>query len=276
VATALKARYPHIVGTWHTRKPDRAAAGHCLQYDLLTDDADQLMAAASPDVVVHCAALSSRVECEAEPAFARRVNVEATRRLAEACAERNAVLIYISTDLVFDGKEAPYNENDPVSPASVYAETKVEAEAAVLEACPQSYILRTALMYGITADDTPGSFLSWNVGTPRRGEAVQLYSNQFRMPLYAPDVAHVITGLLAVRPPYGIYHCAGPERLSRFEIGMEIAQHFELRTELMEETSLDEIDDTSLVTSKVVAVTGVQFTSLETGLTEIAPRIVFK
>ncbi len=264
-----------VVGTWHHSKPDRCASGHCMQFDLEQDDAETLLAATSPDVVVHCAALASRAACEADPDLARRVNVDATRRLAEACAERDATFVFISTDLVFDGSRAPYREEDPVSPASVYAETKAAAELEVAGVCPKHYILRPALMYGQTAQDTPGSFLSWNVGRPAAGAAVQLYTNQYRMPLYAPDLARSIESLVKSNAGYGIYHCAGPERMTRYEIGLRIAEHFDLPAGLMEKTELPVTDDTSLVTEKVLRATGVEFMGLDNGLREIAQRIVF-
>lgn len=274
IGRILSRGHSTVVGTWHHQRPDHCAAGHCIEFDLETGDAEALLAAASPDAVLHCAALASRTACDADPDLARRVNVEATRRLAEACAERGGIFIYISTDLVFDGSCAPYRETDPVSPASVYAETKAVGEIAVAEVCPQHYILRPALMYGQTAQDGPGSFLTWNAGDPATGKAVQLYTNQYRTPLYAPDVTRVIEALLATDADYGTYHCAGPERLNRHEIGLRIAHHFDLPAALMEKAALPGEDDTSLVTEKVIRTTGMEFTSLDDGLGEIVQRIV--
>jgi len=274
IARTLQRAYPQIIGTWHQRKPDRAASGHCLQYDLEYGDAEALLAASAPSVLIHCAALASRAACEADPHLARRINVDATRRLAEACAERGTVMMFISTDLVFDGSSPPYRETDPPTPESVYAETKAEAEAAVTAVCPDSYILRISLSYGLSSDDTPSGFLSWNVGKPARGMPVQLYHDQYRTPLYAPDAAQAILALLEAAAPFGIYHCAGPERLSRFEIGMRIARQFDLREVLMQEASFGRQDDTSLSTEKIRSTTGIAFTSLDSGLSEIAQRIV--
>jgi dTDP-4-dehydrorhamnose reductase len=83
-----------------------------------------------PKLVVHCAALSNSPECQANPALAREINVEATARLAELAAD--AFFVFFSSDLVFDGRAGNYDESAPVNPLSVYAETKVAAERVVL------------------------------------------------------------------------------------------------------------------------------------------------
>ncbi|MBN1447218.1 MAG: SDR family oxidoreductase [Bacteroidetes bacterium] len=265
-----------IVGTWHSRKLDHGVARLCIPFDLATDDPESLLAAASPQVVVHCAAMSSRKDCDADPALARKVNVQATARLAESCAERGTLLFFVSTDLVFDGSAAPYAEDDPVSPASVYAETKAEAEEAVRLRCPHSHVLRVALMYGTDAWKRPASFLSWNAGDPLRGKPVRLYTNQYRMPLYVNDVALAIELLLQRDIPFGTWHLAGPERLSRHEIGLRIAAHFGIDADLMQPVTLErdarygQVDDTSLLTEKFIAATGMRFTPLNEGLANIA------
>ncbi len=274
-----------VVGTWHSRKPDHAVTRQCVQFDLEEDDAARLLAAAAPDAVVHCAALSSRKECEADPARARRVNVDATARLAEAAAEHEAVFVFISSDLVFDGSAAPYGEDDTPSPASVYGETKAEAEERVCALDSRHHILRCALLYGTDAWRHPGGFLAWNVGEPLRGNPVRLYTNQYRMPLYVADVGVAIEALLARRAaggslPSGTWHLAGPERLTRHEIGRRIAAEFDLPEDLMQPVTLERdarygpVDDTSLRTDKIIEATGIAFTPLDLGLAETARNCI--
>src|ERR1041384_4071813 len=79
----------------------------------------------NPGLIIHCAALTRAVACEEDPALARKVNVELTRFLAELAAD--VAFLFISTDLVFDGKEGWYGESAAVNPLTAYAETKVEA-----------------------------------------------------------------------------------------------------------------------------------------------------
>ena len=77
--------------------------------------------------VVHSAAVTSPDDCEKDPEFARRINVDATRILATNLPE-DTLLIYISTDLVFDGLKGFYSEDDKPKPVNIYGETKLEAE----------------------------------------------------------------------------------------------------------------------------------------------------
>src|ERR1039457_6256433 len=84
----------------------------------------------NPQLVIHCAALSKSLDCEANPALARKLNVETTVLLAQLAAE--VPLVFLSTDLVFDGRVGNYDEAAPVNPLSVYAETKAAAEQILL------------------------------------------------------------------------------------------------------------------------------------------------
>src|SRR3954452_518326 len=101
----------------------------------------------SPALVIHCAALSKSPECQSNPALARNTNVEVTRVLVELAVE--IPVIFLSTDLVFDGRTGNYDESSPVNPLSVYAETKLAAEQIVL-ANPRHTVVRTSLNGGIS------------------------------------------------------------------------------------------------------------------------------
>lgn len=56
-----------------------------------------------PDIVVHCAAYTAVDKAEEEIELCRKVNVDGTRYIVDACKEINAKLMYISTDYVFPG-----------------------------------------------------------------------------------------------------------------------------------------------------------------------------
>jgi dTDP-4-dehydrorhamnose reductase len=260
-----------VTGSWHLREPDMAALSRSVNVDLATSSLQALLADVRPDLVLHCAALSGRAQCEADPARARRVNVEATRGLAEAARRQDARFVFISTDLVFDGDHAPYGEEDAVAPLSLYAETKAEAERVVRAADPDAWIIRTALMYGLGADGRPGSFLSWTLEALRRQTALHLYTNQYRMPLYAPDVARLVELLYTQDAEGGLYHAAGPDRLSRHELGLRVASAFGLSAACIAETLLPRpaplgpVDECSLRTAKAAAL-GMVFTGVEEGL----------
>jgi dTDP-4-dehydrorhamnose reductase len=177
-----------------------------------------------PRLVIHCAAMSKTTDCQANPARARRINVEATARLAALAAE--ADFIFFSTDLVFDGKEGNYIESNPVNPLSEYAGTKAAAESIVV-GNPRHAVVRTSLNSGAS----PGGVSTYNEqlrAAWAAGKTIKLFHDEYRSPIPADVTARAIWEF-AARPQGGIWHLAGGERLSRLQIGQLLAaRHPEL------------------------------------------------
>ncbi|HTH46911.1 MAG TPA: SDR family oxidoreductase [Candidatus Limnocylindria bacterium] len=184
--------------------------------------------AEAPAAIIHGAALSRSPACQADPRLARQLNVEVTRRLAELAADIPFVLL--STDLVFDGRQGNYAEDDAVGPLSVYAETKVEAEA-ITRAHPHHLIIRTSLNYG-TSPTGDRSFAEELANAWRAGRTTSLFDDEYRCPIAASETARAIWGLLQAGSR-GTFHVAGRERLSRWQIGRLVAtQHPELNARI--------------------------------------------
>jgi dTDP-4-dehydrorhamnose reductase len=175
----------------------------------------------SPGLVIHCAALANTPACEKNPALARKLNVEVTAVLAELAAD--IPFVFFSTDLVFDGSAGNCDESATVSPLSVYGKTKAEAERVVL-ANPKHTVVRTSLNFG----QSPTGDRAFNEQMRRaveRGETLQLFTDEFRCPIPAVETARAVWELVAENKP-GLYHVAGSERLSRWEIGQVLAKHW--------------------------------------------------
>lgn len=181
-----------------------------------------------PRLVLHCAALSRSPDCEADPALARRLNVDVPALLAEL-AERGR-LVSFSTDLVFDGRHGHYAESDDASPLGVYGATKLAGERAVV-AVRNHIVLRTSLNAGVS----PTGDRAFNEALRRAwmaGQTARLFTDEFRSPIPAEVTARAAWEL-ALRAPGGVYHVGGAERLSRWEIGQLLAARWpELRPKL--------------------------------------------
>ncbi len=263
-----------VTGTRHRTPPDTRLDANWVKLDLLRGDIAGSPRPLSPSLIIHCAAVSKRSDCDRDPERARRVNVLGTERLARFAASLDVPLVFISTDLVFDGTRAPYSEEDERSPASVYARTKAEAERVIERTWHRHYIVRTALMYG-RHRDRPGSFLSWTVAGLKARDLPPLYTNQFRTPLYAEDVAQLIHGLFSRHAPYGIYHAAGPDRLSRHGMGIAVAgslgtdERCITAKRLEREPPFGDVDDTSLNTEKAQRAANMSFTSFAEGMKKL-------
>lgn len=171
-----------------------------------------------PELIIHCAALSRSPECEANPALARELNVEVTALLAELAAD--IPMVFLSSDLVFDGRMGHYDETAPVNPLSVYAETKAAAELIIL-ANPKHTVVRTSLNGGTspTGDRGFNEQMRW---AWQAGQTLRLFTDEFRSPIAAEVTARALWDLAARNKP-GLYHVAGSERLSRWQIGQLLA-----------------------------------------------------
>jgi dTDP-4-dehydrorhamnose reductase len=172
----------------------------------------------APQLVIHCAALSKSPECQKNPGLARKLNVEVTAVLAELAAD--VPFIFFSTDLVFDGRAGNYDESAAVNPLSVYAETKAAAEKIVL-ANPRHTVIRTSLNGGTSPTGDRG-FNEQLRQAFTSGQTVKLFTDEFRSPIPAIVTARAVWELAAQNKP-GLYHIAGSERLSRWELGSLIA-----------------------------------------------------
>ncbi len=182
----------------------------------LTDyyDLKQLFVDVAPDAVIHAAAAANTGYCQINQAESHKINVEASINIAGLCAECSVPLVFISTDMVFDGLNAPYKEEDPVCPVNVYGEQKVLAEKEMMKRCSDMTICRTSIMYG----HHPGRKKSWfqkNIESMRRHRDVQLFVDEYRTFLSVRDA---VTGILPVLgKTSGILHFGGDERISRYD-----------------------------------------------------------
>ena len=200
---------PRLVPRWCVRALTRN------QFDLLDANAVRReFQKDQPQLVIHCAAVSTIAAAQLNPDLARRVNVDVTALLAGLAAE--IPLVFLSTDLVFDGRKGNYTEADAVNPLHLYGETKAAAEQIVL--CnPQHTVVRTSLNGG-TSRTGDRAFnenlrLAWQAG---RG--VNLFTDEFRCPIFAGETARAVWELVNQRRT-GLFHVAGAEKLSRWQIG---------------------------------------------------------
>jgi len=200
---------PQFGPQWHARALSRA------QFDLLDfAGAEREFKRDRPELIIHCAAVSTSAEAQRDPSLARRVNEEATKFLAELAGEIQ--FIFFSTDLVFDGRKGNYHEADAPNPLHLYGETKAEAEKIVLQN-PRHAVVRTSLNGGISLSGNRG-FNEQLWQALQSGQGMKLFTDEFRSPIFAGETARAVWEL-AGKTSAGIFHVAGAQKLSRYEIG---------------------------------------------------------
>lgn len=236
------------------------------------DDVDAIVDRCRPDAILHAAAIIDVDLCEREPALARRVNADATGRVAMAAAGAGARLVYFSSDMVFDGRKGMYVEEDAPCPISVYGETKLEGERRALAAGSSNVVARLSLMYG-AGTAVHGSFLGSMRARLGRGETVKLFTDQYRSPLFVGDACRAVARILDSPRISGVYHLAGPERMNRFEFGRLAARAFGFPERLLKPIRMDEMrgllprpKDNSMDNGKASRELGVRFTAAADGL----------
>jgi dTDP-4-dehydrorhamnose reductase len=174
----------------------------------------------------------------------REVTTEAPARAAALAAKIGARFVFISTDLVFDGESGRYAETDRPSPILPYGAMKAEAELLVLSEHPGAAVVRTSLLVGESGVAIRPSYECDNLV---RGIPVTLYRDEWRSPTHVDDVARAVWDLAAL-DVQGTFHVAGPDRLTRVELGRVLCALFRFDLRLLRDADrpADRPRDTSL------------------------------
>jgi len=157
------------------------------------DQVEEICMRHSIEAIVNCAAYTAvdRAESDSETAFL--VNRDGPATLARCAKDRNALLVHISTDYVFNGESGtPYRESDRVSPASVYGLSKWEGEEAVRRIGPSHLIIRTSWLYSPYGSNFLKTML--RLGSER--SSINVVFDQAGTPTSAADLAVAIAAIL--------------------------------------------------------------------------------
>lgn len=214
----------HRPGAWPTPDPPELFPWEAERPGELA----RLLDRTRPSAVVLATALAQVEACEAEPERAWRLNAALPEEAAGLCLARGLRLVHLSTDLVF-GARPPrgrppgqagrgYDELDPPAPTSLYGRTKASGEERLLAAFPAALVVRLPLLYG----DSLGRGLGASdqiLAALERGERPVLFTDEWRTPLEAGNAARAVVELVG-QDLGGRLHVAGPERLSRHELGL--------------------------------------------------------
>lgn len=219
--------------TWHDERPGRVEGVKQHRCDLTQSLAFFTLAERRrPDLVIHTA--YSRTDHVA--------TIDMTSEVATACHSLEVPLVHLSSDVIFDGTAAPYDETATPSPLHAYGRAKARCEAIVTENCPDAAIVRTSLILSPDAGDGTSS---WLVEALRDGRPATLFHDEYRCPIWAHDLARMIWELVDLEPAErrGVWHLVGPERLSRVELGVAIAERLGLDASLIESASSDSMPE---------------------------------
>ena len=174
---------------------------------------------AGHDFVVNVAAWTAVDEAETHESAAFAVNAVGAANLARACAAARVPMLQVSTDYVFAGDaNRPYSEDAPLAPRSAYGRTKAAGEWAVQALCPQSWVVRTAWLYGAHGPN----FVKTMARLANERDTVSVVDDQRGQPTWTVDLAQAILRLATSEAPFGTYHGTSAGETTWFGLTQEI------------------------------------------------------
>jgi dTDP-4-dehydrorhamnose reductase len=190
--------------------PEKIRAGHALYCNLTEPESvRRVIDEAQPDAIIHTAIT------ETTPNYETAIGIAAD--LLWRHAPSTARLILLSSDMVFDGSAAPYAEDAPTNPLSAYGRAKARMERSA-----PGLIVRTSLIYDF---DLRNRQVNWMLSKLRKGERIHLFTDEYRSPIWAVDLADALL-TLAEQDVTGILNVAGPSRMSRYDLGHGLLSAF--------------------------------------------------
>jgi len=187
---------------------------------------------ARPSAIIHTAIPRDEAEFD-------EVIVQGSESIAVQASAVGARLVHVSTDMVFDGEHAPYDEDAMPAPITAYGRAKAEAEERVRRASPDAVIVRVPLLYSLDPPDPRGAKMVEDLET---GVPVTLFTDERRTPAEVGDVAQALLEVARypahTLPP--ILHLGGPEVLTRWEFGTSFLEALGLSTQAVRAQTLAE------------------------------------
>lgn len=157
------------------------------------------------DALVNCAALTNVDYCETNEAEAMRINAAAAGEIGALCARKNVRCLHISTDYVFDGEiDRPYTETDAARAISVYGESKLRGEQALLETSDAHLVVRVSWVFG---PDRP-SFVDGILKRALESDAAEAIGDKWSAPTYTLDLAETLRPFLREIACGGLLHAS--------------------------------------------------------------------
>ena len=171
-----------------------------------------------PNIVINAAAYTDVDGCEKNKKLAFDVNGKAVKTIAEACKKNNALLIHISTDYVFDGKQKSYKENDKTNPINVYGKSKKLGEKYLMQTLDSYYLIRTSWLFGFNGKN----FVDTILRLSKEEKELKVVNDQFGRPTYTEDLAKKIREVIERQKPFGIYHITNSGTCTWFQFAKKI------------------------------------------------------
>ena len=187
------------------------------------------------DVLINCASYNRVDDAEDHAEEAFRINASAVGELATVCQKKNARLLHVSTDYVFDGRhKEPYVESDATGPMNVYGASKLKGETVAFSACRDVTVLRVASLFGVAGSSGKGgNFVETMIRVGKEKGKLTVVNDSFMSPTSTFDVAKIIFALLERGAEPGIYHTVNSGEASWYDFACEILRRARVHADVI-------------------------------------------
>lgn len=230
-----------------------------------------------PESVINAAAITNVDECEADRLACRTLNVGLVDTLLSACRNTDAHFVQISTDYVFDGTTGPNDEYATPNPINYYGRMKLAAENSCRSGGVPVAIVRTSSLYGPTLGD--GGYLGSVYKELTENRPYRAATDLHSTPTLVDDLALALLRINRNKLT-GVYHVAGDSYLSRYEVGIMIANIFEMDSSLVIPVKAESLGlrarrplAAGLINLKATTSLGVRFRSVADGIQVLRSRV---
>ena len=166
---------------------------------------ERVISEIQPDAVIHCAGWTAvdAAEDEDKQALVRRINVDGTKFIADACKKLDCKMLYLSTDYVFDGKgETPWQPDcKDYAALNVYGQSKLDGELAVCNTLEKYFIVRIAWVFGRNGKN----FVKTMLDLSEKYDTLRVVCDQVGTPTYTIDISRLLVDMVETEK-YGYYH----------------------------------------------------------------------
>lgn len=177
---------------------------------------DQLVQQIEPDAIIHLAGSNRHADMT-------HVIVAGCANVVQAAQSVGAKVVFISSDVIFDGNNAPYNETAMPTPLHEYGRAKVQGEQ-IVAGYANHVIIRTSLIYSTYIMDRGTEWMQHAIAA---GQPITLFTNQWRQPVHADDLSRACL-TLAKNDFTGILNVVGSEMITRADFGRAILEHWDI------------------------------------------------
>ena len=199
------------------------------EIDLSTEDgAKNFILKNKPEIVIHCAAYTAVDKAESEAEMAITVNGLGARRVAEACREIDAKMLFVSTDYVFGGDgKTPYETADEKNPVNTYGRSKLLGEDAVSMILKKYFIVRTSWVFGKNGKN----FVKTMLNLADKNKKLRVVNDQIGSPTYTADLAPLLVDMVQT-DKFGVYHATNEGFCSWADFAKEIFKQANKKVEV--------------------------------------------